>query len=352
MPSETTMAPYNLQPTSLSGPLPNLVGDFEGVMAANYDAKTADVLRFWFFTAREQGWNLTRLAKTTGVSTTTLYRLFRGEYAADAGNAAARLIMARETFRDSAENPDFIDTSLAKRLFTVFDKTRALRNVSIVWGKMGIGKSVCIGEYARRNPGRTSVVRFPAGSTFAYFVQEVGRAVGVAKLQASSQLRERITHILGMGQRLLIVDELHQAFLTTRTDCAVRCCEFLREVSDVSQCGLVLVGTELLEESIFRGPHKDSLRQFVDRGTVQVSLPALATQKDIQQFLQAYGLDFPNASKEPAAHAILEDLIKSAGLRKLTLHLRDGAAYASRRGESNEWKHFTAAFQAIQSLSK
>jgi hypothetical protein len=90
--------PYTLTPTSLSGPLPNLVGDFEGVMAANYDAKTADVLRFWFFTARENGWNLTRLAKTTGVSYTTLYRLFRGEYSADAGNAAEKLIRARETF--------------------------------------------------------------------------------------------------------------------------------------------------------------------------------------------------------------------------------------------------------------
>jgi DNA transposition AAA+ family ATPase len=344
--------PYTLTPTSLSGPLPNLVGDFEGVMAANYDAKTADVLRFWFFTARENGWNLTRLAKTTGVSYTTLYRLFRGEYSADAGNAAEKLIRARETFEDSADNPDFIDTSLAKRLFTILDKTRALRNVSIVWGKMGIGKSVCIGEYARRNPDRTSVVRFPAGATFVHFVQEVGRAVGVAKMQSAPQMRERITHILGMGQRLLIVDELHQAFLTTRTDCAVRCCEYLREVSDVSQCGMVLVGTELLEESIFRGPHKKALSQLVDRGTVSLSLPPLPTQQDIRQFLQAYGLDFPDAAKDPEAHAILTDIIKSAGLRKLTLHLRDGQAHANKRQETYQWPHFSAAFKGIQALTK
>jgi DNA transposition AAA+ family ATPase len=344
--------PYNLTPTSLSGPLPNLVGDFEGVLAANYDAKTAEVLRFWFFTAREQGWNLARLAKTTGVSTTTLYRLFRGEYSADAANTAEKLIKARETFQDSADSPEFIETSLAKRLFLIFDKTRALGNVSILWGKMGIGKSSAITEYARRNTGRTSVVRFPAGATFAHFVQEVGRAVGVAKLQSAPQLRERITHILGMGQRLMIVDELHQAFLTTRTDTAVRCCEFLREISDVSQCGLALVGTELLEESIFRGPHKDALRQFVDRGTVQVSLPSQPTQQDIRQFLQAYSLDFPDAAKDPDAYAILTDIIKSAGLRKLTLHLRDGQAHANKRQEIYQWPHFTAAFKGIQALSK
>jgi DNA transposition AAA+ family ATPase len=343
---------YNLAPTALSGPLPDLVGDFESVLAAKYDDKTADVLRFWFFKSRELGWNLARLAKITGVSTTTLYRLFRGEYSADAGKSAERLIQARETYEDSAENPDFIETSLAKRLFLIFDKTRALKNVSIVWGKMGIGKTSCITEYARRNTGRTAVVRFPAGATFAHFVHEIGRAVGVARDQATPQLRERINHILGMGQRLLIVDELHQAFLTTRTDTAVRCCEFLREVSDVSQCGLVLVGTELLEESIFRGPHKDSLRQLVDRGTMQVSLPPLATQKDLRLFMAAYGLDLPDATAEPIALAIIQDLIKSAGLRKITLHLRDGAAFAAKQGEPYTWHHFTAAFSAIQSLSK
>lgn len=344
--------PYNLTPTAFTGPLPHLVGDFESVLAKNYDEKTAEVLRFWFFTAYDKQWPITRLAKVTGVSTTTLYRLFRGEYAADASASAEKLIKARETFQDSADSPDFIETSLAKRLFIVCDKTRALKTVSITWGKMGIGKSVCIMEYARRNPARTSVVRFPAGATFAHFIQEVGRALGITKPQSGHQLRERITHILGMGQRLLIVDELHQAFLTTRSDTAVRCCEFLREISDVSQCGLVLVGTELLEENIFRGPHKDALRQFVDRGTVQVSLPALATQKDIQQFLQAYGLEFPDAANDPAAHAILTDIIKSAGLRKLTLHLRDGQAHANKKQEIYQWSHFTAAFKAIQSLSK
>jgi hypothetical protein len=49
---------------------------------------------------------------------------------------------------------------------------------------------------------------------------------------------------------------------------------------------------------------------------------------------------------------MLNDILRAHGLRKLTLHLRDGAAYANKREETYNWNHFIAAFQAIQSLSR
>jgi DNA transposition AAA+ family ATPase len=327
--------------------------DFELVLRNHYDDHSSEVLRFWFFTAKKHNWNLKKLATTTGLSTTVIYRLLRGEYNADHSRAIETLEAARLNLAESADNPDFIETSLSKRLFTIFDKTRALHNVSILWGRMGIGKTECTMEYIRRSPvGRTAYVRFPAGASFAQVIQHIGRALGVARTGNAGNCRERIIQLLSMGQRLLIVDELHQAFLTTRTDTAVKCCEFLREISDVAGCGLVLIGTELLEESIFRGPHKDALKQLLDRGTVQVPLPSKATQNDFKLFLKAYGLNFPDANQDAEAAQILNDIIRSAGLRKLTLHLRDGKAYANKRDEAYTWDHFAAAFQAIQSLSK
>jgi DNA transposition AAA+ family ATPase len=336
------------------GSLSIAADEFEIVLASKYSEEHAEILRFWYFTAREHNWNLGRLAKQTGISTTTLHRLFRGEYGADEATACAKLARSRESFRESSDNPDFIETSLAKRMFAIFDKTRALRNVSILWGPMGIGKTEIIREYYRQNnSGRTAWVRFPTGATFAFFVSHIASSIGVASRGKSVfEQRQKIIRILSAGQRLLIIDELHQAFLTTRTDTAVKCCEFLREISDEAACGLSLVGTEVLEEHVFRGPHKEALRQLVDRGTVQVPLPAKATQMDYQKFLAAYGLDFPDPAKEPDATAVLTDIIKSAGLRKLTLHLRDGAAYANKCDEDYRWHHFSAAFKAIQSLAK
>lgn len=352
MPHTATTAAILERAPANTGSLGVSADQFETTIAKNYDSAAQDILRFWFFTARDRNWSLGRLEKATGVSTTVLSRVFRGVYQTDAALVIGKLTKAKLTFQESADNPDFIETSLSKRLFAIFDKTRALRNVSIVWGRMGIGKTESIQEYQRRNNhGRTQVVRFPAGASLAFFTAHLARSCGIpTRTIASLEQRTKILQVLAAGQRLLIVDELHQAFLTTRTDTAVKCCEFLREISDVAGCGMVLVGTELLEESIFRGPHKEALRQLVDRGTVQIGLPAKATQADYRKFLAAYGLDFPT-DRDPEAASILGDIIKSAGLRKLTLHLRDGAAYASRRGEPYAWHHFVSAFEAIQSLS-
>lgn len=336
-----------------TGSLSIAAHDFETTLAATYQPEDHDILRFWFFAAKERFWSLGKLSQVTGVSTTTLTRVFRGIYPTDAQAILIKLRKARENFSESVDNPDFIETSLARRMFTLFDKTRALRNVSILWGEMGIGKTECINEYQRQNNhGRTIRVRFPAGASFAFFVNHVARACGVAtRSQGQFQQREKIYQVLAAGQRLLIIDELHQAFLTTRTDTAVKCCEFLREIADVAGCGLVLVGTELLKKEIFTGAHKDALKQLVDRGTVQVQLPNKATRKDYAAFLNFYGLNLPTEADGDAS-PILEDIIKSAGLRKLTMHLRDGAAYASRRQEPYAWHHFVAAFEAIQSLSR
>lgn len=343
-----------LPAAAATGSLSISAHDFERVLKNTYTQSQQETLRFWYFTAKQKNWGLKRLADVTGVSSTVIHRLLRGEYQADPASSILKLDRARETFHESAENPEFIRTSLAARMFAICDKTRALRNVSILWGQMGIGKTECITEYQRlNNHGRTIVVRFPAGASLAYFTTHVARACGVStRSQSSFDQRQKIIAVLSAGQRLLIVDELHQAFLTTRTDTAVKCCEFLREISDVANCGMVLVGTELLEEAVFRGPHKDALRQLVDRGTVQVALPSKATKPDYQKFIAAYGLQLPSPEAEPEANAILGDIIKSAGLRKLTLHLRDGAAYAAKREEVYQWSHFVAAFEAIQSLSK
>ena len=325
---------------------------FEAAIA-QYTEPQQEIVRWWFFLAQERGWSLAKLAATTGVHASTISRIFRGIYAAGIEKSCEVLIKAKENFAEVSDNPEFIQTALASRMFASFDKCRALGCVTIMWGPMGIGKTTILEEYKRRNNhGKTHTVRFPAGATFAFFVSHLAKSLGIT-ITSNSQfiLRERILQVMGAGKRLLIIDELHQAFLTTRADTSVRCCEFLREIADVSKCGIVLIGTEVLQREIFSGPHKEALKQLVDRGTVQLALPAKATKQDILHFLAFYGLKFPTAD-ESEARDILADIIVSSGLRKLTLHLRDGASYAARKGERYEWTHFTAAFDAIRALAR
>ena len=93
------------------------------------------------------------------------------------------------------------------------------------------------------------------------------------------------------------------------------------------------------------------LAQLVDRGTIQIQLPSKPTKSDVVEFLRHYGLKFPTES-DAAAARLLNDTIAGHGLRMLTLRLRDGKAFAVKRGEEYTWDHFVNAFEAIQSLSK
>lgn len=348
--------PHEITPEESNGGVTGSFGissdRFEGVVAT-YQEATREAIRFWFYLGKERSWSLAKLANATGISTTSLSRLFRGVYGAGLDSVTEKLAKARENFSDAVANPDFIMTSLARRYFAAADKTRALANVTLIWGRMGIGKSTVMKEYHRQNNhGKTMTVRFPVGASFAHFVNVVAHATGVSvRSQSRYHQQDKIIATLSAGQRLLQVDELHQAFLTTRGDTAVRCSEFLREIKDEAGCGLLLVGTELMEKEFFHGRFKDSLAQLVDRGTVQIPLPSKPTKTDILAFLAHYDLAFPT-EQDGKAVELLSDILESSGLRKLTMHLRDGAAYAAKVGEVYDWSHFVKAHAAIQSLSK
>jgi len=324
---------------------------FEGVIR-NLDDAHADLLRWWYFLGKDRNWSLGQLAKAAGVSSTTLSRVFRGKYEAALDSVLAALGKAKANFAEQIDNPDFIATSLAKRFFRVCDRCRALATVAILWGPMGIGKTTIAEEYKRQNNhGRTAYMRCGAGLTFAAFISLMARSLGItAANQNQYYLREKIVGVLNAGQRLLIVDELHQIFLTTRGDTAVRICEFLREVFDRSKCGMVLLGTDVVQYEFFKGQHRDALAQLVDRGTIQMPLPAKPTKGDIAAFLKHYNLPMPGAD-EPEAAELLRDIVASAGLRKLTLHLRDGAANAARLNEPFNWGHFVEAHDDLKSLA-
>lgn len=326
----------------------------ENLNLSSYTPDQQDTLGFWWHLAKDKGWTFKEFERQTGVSTTTLTRLYRGIYQGDIAAQVKKLENAKVTFAHAAENPDFLLTSLAKVMFTAFDKTRALRNVTIMWGVKGIGKTTIMREYTHtHNHGHTFYVRcLGSGCSIAQFIRHVAASMNIVILNRNSyDLRCAILAYLSKGSRLLIVDELHEVFLTCTNRQIVQICEFLRELADVAEVGLALVGTHELHHQFFNGPHKGMLAQMVDRGTVQIQLKAKPTKGDVLLFLGHYELAYPSETDGDAL-SLLNDIIQSNGLRKLTQHLRDGQAYANKRQETYQWHHFVAAHDAIQSLSK
>ncbi len=324
---------------------------FEGVIV-NLPVDQAEILRWAYFRGKELGLSLSALARNLGVSSTTLSRVFRGVYNADIASLCDTLRKVRASKAEAVGNPDFVQTSLANRMFRVFDRVRALCTVGIIWGEMGIGKTIVTEAYKQQNNhGRTIYVRCGPKMTFAQFVVHVARSMNVtAKNTQLRAIRYKIIKLLKAGERLLIIDELHEIFLTCKGDTAVAICEFLREIYDESGCGMVLIGTEVIEHEFLRGQHKLALAQLVDRGTIQIALPNKPTKQDVAAIIKRFGLAVPD-EREPEAAMIIGDILKSAGLRKLTLHLRDGAAFAAKRQERYTWGHFVTSFEDLQTMA-
>ena len=312
-----------------------------------------DILRFWYFLGKDRGWSLTKLGTSCGVSSTTLSRVFRGEYPADVGTLCETLVKAKATFTESVDNPDFIMTSLAKQMFQIFDRTRALRTISFMSGAMGTGKSTNGLEYKRlNNHGRTTYYRCEPGLTFVQFVIEVARSNGiVSKKQTHLRLREKLYTVHGAGNRLFIIDEFHQLFLRrAKNDTTpILQCEFIRAMFDISGGGISIISTDALAEHLI--DNKAALAQLLDRGTIRAVLPDKPSAEDARTFIRNFGLPLLS-DREPEASTIVADILESSGLRKLTLHLRDGAATAAKLGERYTWSHFVTTFEGLQSLGK
>ena len=358
IPQTQAEAPAVLRPATSNANYNIAPDQFERVIAPLPEDQQ-DVIRWWYFLGKDRSWTLTQLAKASGSSSTTLSRVFRGEYGADLGNLCDALTRARDSFAESVNNPEFIQTSLASQLFAICDRTRNLRTVAFAQGVMGNGKTTALEEYKRRNNhGRTIYYRCEPGLTLVQFISSLASACGVGFKSKQTQLRirEKLYTLLGAGQRLLIIDELHQLFLRReKSDITpIQQCEFLRCLYDKSAainsgCGMLLVSTDALDDYLTHaGP---ALAQLLDRGTIKVILPPKPTPEDARALTRHFGLPVLTAD-EPDASEILKDILKSSGLRQLTLHLRDGAATAAKRGERYGWHHFVSAFKDLKSLSK
>jgi DNA transposition AAA+ family ATPase len=318
---------------------------------AEYDESTRDNLKWLAEQIIDNDWSFSTAAAHSGLAASTLSRVFKGSYGARLERFGERLAQYRALVEDRAgvANPDFCETRAAKDLFAVCRNTAAARTVSLVYGPMGWGKTTILSEFARRNNhGRTIYLRCPAAlplnGFLRHFVSTLGRSPNLGGLM---DYREAIFRKLQGRATLLIVDELHEPFLTSRQDTCVRICEFLREIHDVCRIGLVLCGTDALPDEMRNGKFAKGLQQLIDRGNLEYVIPKRLTDADKRMFFRHYGL--PDAPTAEAA-SIIRDTLKIHSLRRLIFLLQDGGRLAAHRGEPYHWSHFVTAHNILVEL--
>ncbi len=309
-------------------------------------------LVWWFFSYCKSNSLTTKEAgRELGYdSGSTIYHLFNGSYGAKLDNIVNKIRKFKKLYeeREVYRNIDFVETSIAETVWSVCKAALVTQSIAYIVGDTQIGKSDALMEYARRNNhGQTKYIRMPASAGVQLFAKEVARACFVAPDTSFENLRDSIFKAID-NKTLVIIDEAHQAFLSYQKSSQIKVMEFIREIYDRRKCGMVLCGTQVLQEEVQSGKQARMLRQIDRRGIIRVQLPLIPPSADIEKIAAAFGLPPPTG-----AHAeLVKDMIHSSGLGKFIKFLQAGASRAAKEKQKTTWDHVQISHDIIVRLSK
>ena len=289
---------------------------------------------------RQEGLSLTDAGKRIGYDASTVSKVLSGAYKGSWSNVLDSIRKYRHLVaeRSKMASAEFVETSIWERIRQTCDLALIHQMPSLIIGPSQIGKTSALLEYRRRSQYVVRYVRMPAAPGFRGAIEAIADACGVTTRVTTEQLRRRIAHALD-ERSLLIVDELHQLAISSGSNSAMKIMEYIRELHDVTQCGLVVCGTRALDHDLIQGPLKGWLEQFVERCIKRLELPNDIPWSDLLLVAGAYGLPEPD---EPHA-----DLIRHMRLNRLVKVLALAGNLARKRDEALTWDHFATAYNLV-----
>ena len=328
----------------------SFAGDQVTQNTAAYEEKHRALVRWFFFYSIQNGIPMKVAADKIGYSGTTVYRILKGDYQGSLDEVCSSIARWKRICdeRQTITRVTFVETATARKIWQICDAANLYQSVAVIYGDSQIGKTWALQEYAaRHNHGQTRYVRLPAAAGVQMLIRNFAHACGISPKSSFEQLRERVVRATDENT-LWLVDELHQAFSTYQRHSRVACLELVREIHDLTGCGMVLCGTHIAREEIENGQHKEMLAQLRRRGIFRLQLPAFATWPDRLAIARHFGLkDTP----EGQVRDLVDQIIHRSGLKAYTSYLQAATRLASRRKTPVDWRHFQAAHDAIARLS-
>lgn len=167
--------------------------------------------------AQEHNLGVSALAHQSGLPSSMISQGFNGDYPGDYAAVAQRI----QTFFWRLEQKalygglrGFVETSLSRTLWRVFEKTRIIRRIQIIQGPEQVGKSRAAVEYTHRNNTRRTIyVKLAGGSKSGCgdFIWTLADSLDISYTIKLREKRLRICHALEPCD-LVIVDEAHLIF--------------------------------------------------------------------------------------------------------------------------------------------
>ena len=219
------------------------------------------------------------------MSDASISTLFRGKYEGNLENVVRKILsyFRVEDERTSSRKLAFIETGLTRKIWRVCDGALEFQKIAYIIGDQQIGKTEALKAYRdAHNHGSTIYVRMPPGGALQNFVMELARVLRIPEGQSSTRLRDRVKSAFD-SRMLLIVDEGHLCIKAAgRSQASVQGIDYIREIFDEKQCGVVICATKVFQEAMNEGASvPDSLRQSKRRRLCILNLPPVPPHRMI-----------------------------------------------------------------------
>lgn len=214
------------------------------------------------------------IANELGVSDGQLSSFLSGKYKAPHTliPKIAALFEIAEKKEIAPKEPDFVETSVSRDVMNAIAYSHVQGKISVVYGDAGIGKTMAIREYCRRNNLAIHITISPSYASMSGVNELLADSLGVRARVSRKIYREIIDKLNGSG-RVLIIDEAQH--LTVRTLNHIRC------MADESGIGIALIGNDEVYSKLKGSGRADFAQLFSRIGTRKQVLTSTLTKEDI-----------------------------------------------------------------------
>lgn len=247
---------------------------------------------------------------------------------------------------DGSEPLPFIETALSQRIWRTINSARKYNRFAFVFGESQIGKTAAVEAYAERFED-TVLVRMPSSPTLAAFSRALADKLGAPAYFSRADRMDLIFRKL-TRKHVLIIDEAHQAIATERrvSKSNAKIFELIREIHDVTRCGVCLVATNILRDAFSHGQIAGILQQTVRRSTFSLLCPDTPLTEDLARFAAAYGL----LAATDEALELQTRLVEERGLGMWLTLMRMAATVAAKKKRPMTWGDVGDAVQSLRKI--
>jgi len=222
----------------------------------------------FFAYLESRGISQNEAAKSIGYSASVLSALRQDKYKGNSDEAWGRIAdwLERERSRISLLDTPIVETSVLKRIMGACDIALEEKDIAVIVGYAGNGKTFALEEYVRRHPGTVYYLAAAKYTTQHVLTLRLAETLGLSLKGNAADITARIIAFLASRDALIIIDQAD--------DLSDGALEYLRQVVfDDGRSGLVLAGLPKLSGQIQNA--RNDHDQLLSRVGLYVRLPSV-----------------------------------------------------------------------------